>query len=73
MFEETKYDPEMHAMTKEEISTCSEQVKEYEKNLILKLLPKDEADESDALIEIRAGITINYRKLFWIQQICNIC
>ncbi len=64
MFEETKNDPEMHAMTKEEISTCAEQVKQYEKNLILKLLPRDEADESDALIEIRAGITLILRKLF---------
>ena len=55
MVEETKNDPEMHAMTKEEINTCSAQVKEFEKSLVLKLLPKDEADEGDAIIEIRAG------------------
>lgn len=55
MFEESKNDPEMHAMTKEEIAACSEQVKAFEKNLIMKLLPKDEADEGDAIIEIRAG------------------
>jgi peptide chain release factor 1 len=55
MLDESKNDPELQAMTKEEITSCSAAVKDYEKSLILKLLPKDEADEGDAIIEIRAG------------------
>ncbi|MEL6977705.1 MAG: peptide chain release factor 1 [Pseudomonadota bacterium] len=48
-------DPEMRAMAEEESASLRAALPEAERSLQLALLPKDEADERSALLEIRAG------------------
>src|SRR5579862_9263677 len=48
-------DPEMRAMAEEERATLKARLTEQEQDLKLKLLPKDAADNSSAIVEIRAG------------------
>jgi peptide chain release factor 1 len=48
-------DPEMKEMAEIEILGLKEKLPQIEKNLQLALLPKDEADEKNAILEIRAG------------------
>lgn len=46
---------EMHGLIEEELSTLSEQIQDLEKKLNVLLLPKDEDDESNVILEVRAG------------------
>lgn len=48
-------DPEMKAMAEEELASIEERLPEAEHGLAIALLPKDDADERAALLEIRAG------------------
>jgi peptide chain release factor 1 len=48
-------DPEMRHMAEEERASLKEQIARLERELQLQLLPKDAADSSSAIIEIRAG------------------
>jgi peptide chain release factor 1 len=48
-------DPELRAMASEELHENETALKEAERNLALKLLPRDAADERAAMLEIRAG------------------
>lgn len=48
-------DPEMKKMAQEELFSLENQVPELEKRIKILLLPKDEADEKNAILEIRAG------------------
>jgi peptide chain release factor 1 len=48
-------DPEMKEMAQEEYYNLKEQLPVLEKDLQLALLPKDAADEKNAIIEVRAG------------------
>jgi peptide chain release factor 1 len=48
-------DAEMVALAKEELQSLKERMPELERSLRLLLLPKDAADESSAILEIRAG------------------
>lgn len=48
-------DPELRAMAEAEIQTLNEKVPDLEAEVLLSLLPKDEADGRPAIIEIRAG------------------
>jgi peptide chain release factor 1 len=48
-------DPELRAMASEELHANETALKEAERNLALKLLPRDAADERAAMLEIRAG------------------
>jgi peptide chain release factor 1 len=48
-------DPDMKAMAEEEVQALREQLPELELKLKLSLLPKDEDDERNAILEIRAG------------------
>ena len=48
-------DPELRSMAEEERATLKEQVANIERELQLQLLPKDAADASSAIVEIRAG------------------
>src|SRR5689334_18318218 len=48
-------DPELRAMAEEERATLKTRVAELERELQLQLLPKDAADSSSAIIEVRAG------------------
>jgi len=48
-------DPEMAAMAEEELEAERERAPELEKALQLLLLPKDKADDSSVILEIRAG------------------
>ena len=48
-------DPEMRTLAQEELPTLRSALPEAELALQLSLLPKDEADEKPAIIEIRAG------------------
>ncbi len=48
-------DPEMHALAEEELTRLRGALPEAEQAVRLALLPRDEADERSAILEIRAG------------------
>jgi peptide chain release factor 1 len=48
-------DPEMKAMAAEEMWALDERITELERQVRLVLIPKDEADAKNAILEIRAG------------------
>jgi len=48
-------DPEMKAMAEEEFHALKARMPELEREIQIALLPKDEADEKNAILEIRAG------------------
>ena len=48
-------DPEMKAMAEEELAALKVRIPELEQRVKFLLLPKDEADERNAILEIRAG------------------
>lgn len=48
-------DPDMKKMAQEEIFALHTKIPELEKQIKILLLPKDEADEKNAILEIRAG------------------
>jgi peptide chain release factor 1 len=48
-------DPEMKALAQEEIQSLRERLPELEMQVKLSLLPRDEDDERNAMLEIRAG------------------
>ena len=48
-------DPEMAALARDEIEAARRRVPELERRILLALLPKDEADEKNAILEVRAG------------------
>lgn len=51
----TNEDKDLLEMTQEEIKTTTEAIVEMENELLLSMVPKDLADEGNALLEIRAG------------------
>lgn len=53
--EEMVSDPEMKEMAEEELRTLNARIPELEKEIRLVLIPKDEADKKNAILEIRAG------------------
>ena len=52
---ESETDEEMHEMLKEEIKSLKESLEKSEENLKLLLLPKDENDTKNVILEIRGG------------------
>ncbi|MBE7076720.1 MAG: peptide chain release factor 1 [Clostridiales bacterium] len=52
---EIETDPELKAMAEEEYYSLKEQLKESEEKLKILLLPKDENDEKNVILEIRGG------------------
>jgi len=48
-------DPEMRGLAEEEIAAADKRIPELERQVTLALLPKDEADEKNAILEVRAG------------------
>ncbi len=48
-------DPEMKSMASEELPSVNARLVELEKKIRLALIPKDEADTKNAIVEIRAG------------------
>lgn len=48
-------DPEMKAIAEEELRALSSRIPELEKQIRTALIPKDEADTKNAILEIRAG------------------
>ncbi|OGN88027.1 MAG: peptide chain release factor 1 [Chloroflexi bacterium RBG_13_46_14] len=57
-------DDDMREMVKQEIATLQEKIAEIEENLKVALIPKDENDEKDIIMEIRAGAGGNEAGLF---------
>lgn len=55
MLEDPTLDTEMKALAEEEYYTSKEQIGQLEQELKILLLPKDEADEKNAILEVRAG------------------
>ena len=53
--EDPASDPEMRALAEEERRRLAEEVAELERKVRILLLPKDEADERNAILEVRAG------------------
>ena len=53
--EDKKSDKEIIQLAKNELNQLSNKTEEYEKILKVFLLPKDEADAKNAILEIRAG------------------
>jgi len=48
-------DPDMREMAEEELVTVRERLPEAERDMAIRLLPKDAADERSAMLELRAG------------------
>ncbi|AAZ53513.1 peptide chain release factor 1 [Mesomycoplasma hyopneumoniae] len=48
-------DPELIQLAKVEIATMSKNIEEYEKKLLILMLPKDKNDEKDVIVEIRGA------------------
>ena len=55
IIDDKKSDKDMIDLAKNELNQLSKQHEEYEKKLKVYLLPKDEADSKNAILEIRAG------------------
>jgi peptide chain release factor 1 len=55
MMQDPDADAEMKALAEEEFYDLKERLPELERNVQLMLLPKDEADERNAILEVRAG------------------
>lgn len=55
MLAESGDDPEMKELAEAEIQELKQQLPELEANVQVLLLPKDEADERNAILEVRAG------------------
>ena len=53
--QKSEEDPEMRALVEQEAAELQERLPELEQQLKILLLPKDEADSRNAIIEIRAG------------------
>jgi len=48
-------DPEMKALAQEELAAAEDRLPGLERRILLALLPKDAADERNAILEVRAG------------------
>lgn len=48
-------DPDMRALAEEEVYALRDRLPELEREVRISLLPKDEADERNAILEVRAG------------------
>ncbi len=57
-------DPDLKALAQEEFNTLIERVPKLEEELKILLLPKDEADSRNAIVEIRAGTGGDEASLF---------
>jgi len=55
IIEDKESDKEMVKLAKNELNELIKKIQSYEKNLKVYLLPKDEADAKNAILEIRAG------------------
>lgn len=55
MMDDASLDKEMREMAEMEYFELKEQLPEMEKNIKIALLPKDEEDEKNAILEVRAG------------------
>ena len=55
MLQDPDLDPEMRAMASAEFAAAETEVEEMAKAIRIALLPKDAADEGDAILEVRAG------------------
>ena len=53
--EEMVSDPEMKELAEEELNEAKKRIPELEQEIKIALLPKDDADEKNAILEIRAG------------------
>ncbi|KAL7082108.1 hypothetical protein ACP275_14G080100 [Erythranthe tilingii] len=52
---ESQDDKDMHQMASEELGQASDEEKRIRHSLLKSLLPKDDADERDCILEVRAG------------------
>jgi peptide chain release factor 1 len=55
ILKESRDDVDMCKMAKEELESAVEKEKEIQQELLLKMLPKDEADSRNCILEVRAG------------------
>lgn len=70
MLSESSDDKEMFDMAEAELRELNHVVEQKEKDLKVSLLPKDEADAKNAIIEIRAGTGGDEAALFAYQLFC---
>ena len=55
ILKESKDDLDMCKMVNEELESAVEKEKDIQQELLLKMLPKDEADSRNCILEVRAG------------------
>ncbi|MFP5514605.1 MAG: peptide chain release factor 1 [Alphaproteobacteria bacterium] len=55
MIADPSADPEMRSMAEEEFHLLTKRIPDLERKVQISLLPKDEADEKNAILEVRAG------------------
>lgn len=64
MLTEPGTDPEMKALAEEELQTLKQRVPELEQKVRILLVPKDEADDRNVILEVRAGVGGDEAALF---------
>ncbi|HEX6093768.1 MAG TPA: PCRF domain-containing protein, partial [Dongiaceae bacterium] len=57
-------DPEMKALAEEEVQTLKLRVPDLEQKIRVLLVPKDEADDRNVILEVRAGVGGDEAALF---------
>lgn len=68
-------DEEMRELAKEEMNEAKEQITELEEKLKILLLPKDENDDKNVVVEIRGGAGLVMKQLYLQQNYieCIVC
>jgi peptide chain release factor 1 len=64
MLAEAGTDPEMKALAEEEMQTLRHRIPELEQKVKILLVPKDEADDRNVILEVRAGVGGDEAALF---------
>ena len=64
---EMQHDPELREIALEQLQELKNALPDIEKRLQIALLPRDDADDNSAIMEIRAGVGGEESALFFIQ------
>ena len=64
ILKESRDDLDMCKMANEELESAVEEEKEIQQELLLKMLPKDEADSRNCILEVRAGEMADFTTIF---------
>jgi len=64
LYLDTKADPDLRALAKEELEGTAERIAEQKKKVLVAMIPPDESDSRNTIVEIRAGAGGDEASLF---------